>query len=294
MPYFSDRECGETPQTSMKLTAVAWRGIAALIQVRLANGSFGAQYPKMCEEGSVPYGTDESLFWDAMKAEIPALANRDSVLLEDNLPLFEIMDMIEFCWRAVGRIEQRDYHQYWKHYHVTFDIDAGRAAFGERVNRIFQRNGLAYTLTEQGRIERLLPNEIGDALRRTRFQTGDPELNGMLETARKKFLNPYESTRREALEKLWDAWERIKTIEDGDKKAGITALLNQTAHSDGSKFRKMLKDEAKELTEIGNVFQIRHSETTQELLTNTEHVDYLFLRMFSLIHLILRATGRDG
>jgi hypothetical protein len=234
MPYFSDRERGETPQTSTELTPVAWRGIAALIRMCLDDGSFGARFPKMCPDGAGPCGTSESLFWDAMMAEIPALAEREVILFEEEPPpLLEAMNMIEFCWHAVGRFERRDYHSYFQHHHLDFDVEGGQAEFREAVNRIFQRNGLAHTLTGQGRIERILPSEIGDALRQVHFQSEDSELDGMLETARRKFLDPDESARREALEKLWDAWERIKTIGGADKKAGIDALLDQTAGSAG-------------------------------------------------------------
>jgi len=35
--------------------------------------------------------------------------------------------------------------------------------------------------------------------------------------------------RRESLEKLWDAWERLKTVEPGgDKKAQAKALLDKS------------------------------------------------------------------
>jgi len=62
MPYFSDRERGERPQTLTELTRVAWRGIAALIQIRLEDGSFGARFPETCPDGAGPCGTNESLF----------------------------------------------------------------------------------------------------------------------------------------------------------------------------------------------------------------------------------------
>ena len=130
---------------------------------------------------------------------------------------------------------------------------------------------------------------------RTLFNTGDAELDRMLETARRKFLHPAESVRREALEKLWDAWERLKTIEPGkDKPSQVTALLDRAGGSSWSKFREMLEEEAKELTRVGNTFQIRHSETSQESLRASNHVDYLFQRLFSVIRLLLHSTGRGG
>ncbi len=59
MSYFSDRETGEVPRTTTELTPSAWRGIAALIQVRLDDGSFGERYPEICPDGAGAYGTND-------------------------------------------------------------------------------------------------------------------------------------------------------------------------------------------------------------------------------------------
>jgi len=295
--YFSERETGEVPRTETDVTVAAWRGIAALIQTRIEDGSFGAQYPESCPDGSVSSGTNYSSFWDAMRSEIPSLPEEMwSLLSQDEPPAtLLIMDMIEFCWRAVGKPIQRGYHSYFKHYHFDYDVEAGRTEFCEAINRIFRRNGLAYELTDAGEVHRLAPPALREALAKATFSTGDSDLDAMLEIARRKFLDPDEAVRREALEKLWDAWERVKTVEPGaDKRAQVTALLNRAASSDGSGFRQRLEAEANEITRIGNSFQIRHTETTQEPLTSADHVDYLFHRLFALIRLVLRATGRGG
>jgi len=39
---------------------------------------------------------------------------------------------------------------------------------------------------------------------------------------------------------------------------------------------------------------IRHTETTKTPITKSAHVDYLFHRMFSIIRLLLRSSGRGG
>jgi hypothetical protein len=232
---------------------------------------------------------------EALKTEIPALAESELLLYQEELPpLLDLMDVIEFCWRSVGKVRRRAYHDYWKHYHIDFDMDAGRWEFREAVNLIFQRNGLAFTLTERGEIERLIPVEIGDALHRAQFRTGDTELDGMLDTARRKFLDPDEKVRREALEKLWDAWARLTTIDGKEKKAGIAGLLDQAAGPEGPKLRAILETEAQAPTDMGNAFQIRHSEATQERLHRADHADYLFHRLFSLVYLLLRASGRPS
>jgi hypothetical protein len=92
---------------------------------------------------------------------------------------------------------------------------------------------------------------------------------------------------------LWDGWERLKTIEQGkDKKAQVTALLAKSSKE--PKFLERLDKEAAELTEIGNKFMIRHTETDKTPIEESVHVDYLFHRMFSLIRMLLKASGRSG
>ena len=45
-----------------------------------------------------------------------------------------------------------------------------------------------------------------------------------------QFLHPDEAIRREALEVLWDAWERLKTLGSGrDKKAQTASILDGAA-----------------------------------------------------------------
>ena len=113
-------------------------------------------------------------------------------------------------------------------------------------------------------------------------------------TARTRFLSPKEEDRRDALEKLWDAFERIKTLEPGaDKRAQANAILDRAAKP-GSKYRHAIAQEAAELTTIGNTFRIRHSETTQEPLTSLDQIDYLFTRMFSFVRMVLRGSARGG
>lgn len=295
MTYFSDREAGEVPRTTTEIPFTVWRGIAGLIRAHIEDGSFGAQFPEICLDGYGTCGTDGDGFWDALFAEIPNLAKGQNPLDQEQPAIIDLMDMIEFCWHAVGKPESWQFHSSFRHDHCNFDVEVGRAEFCDSVNRIFRRNGLVYELTDEGHIQRLAPVGFHEPLIETIFSTGDFDLDKMLETARRKFLDPDEDVRREALEKLWDAWERVKTVEGGqDKHIQTTMLLNRAAGSDESKFREILESEAKALTKIDNSFQIRHTETSQEPLQSSDHVDYLFQRLFSLIRLALRTTGRGG
>lgn len=292
MTYFSEREEGKSPRENEKIGEGAWGGIQALVHALIEDGSFGVSYPMACEDGAGPIASNEPAVWKAMRAEIPNLqVNPRYGLPEDTPQTMDILDMIEFCWRCIGEPIRKSYHEFFRHHHLDFDRKAGQDKFQSNVNRTFRRNGLAYELTEHGQIERLAPPVLREELVPTQFQTADDELNGMLEKARYKFLSPNAATRSEALEALWDAWERLKTLGKGlDKKAQIKSLLDQTAGTTSSKFRESLEAEARELTKIGNNLQIRHSEKNQERLTKSEHVDYLFHRTFSIILMIVRTN----
>jgi hypothetical protein len=124
------------------------------------------------------------------------------------------------------------------------------------------------------------------------FQTGDADFDSLMEDARHKFLNKDLKVRKEALEKLWDAFERLKSMWDEDKKRSVKALLDMG--SDETTLRKVLEDESFALTKIGNDFMIRHAEVDKIPVTESRVVDYLFQRAFSFIQLLLRATGLGG
>ena len=182
---------------------------------------------------------------------------------------------------------QLDYHEYYKHFHLSFDRTGGQEQFRENVSRIFARSGIAFELSQKGHIERLAPSVLREALSVASFSSGDRVLDQMLEDARKKFLSPDVKIRREALERLWDGWERLKTQADpSNKKLSVATLLDCAAGNPA--FRAVLEKEARELTEIGNSFQIRHTEVSQTPVTSSAHIDYLFHRLFSLMQLLLR------
>lgn len=294
MSYFSDRETGERTRDRDALDDGVWGGLRAIIRSRIEDGSFGASYPDMCPDGRGPVGTNETTFWEITRSEIPNLHEKPWESWTEAVPTLDALDTIEFCWRAVGEPIQGFYHSYFGHHHLSYDVEAGRNAFRDAVNRIFRRNGLVYELGQDGQIIRLAPPVLGDALSRASFRSGDDELDLLLEKSRRKFLDPDLAVRREALEALWDAWERLKTLGGADKKAGISALLDAAAGSSSPKLRAALEQEAATLTYLGNQLRIRHSETNREAIATHAHVDYLYHRLFALVHAILEAIGRTG
>jgi hypothetical protein len=164
-------------------------------------------------------------------------------------------------------------------------FEAGRSAqahvakFSESVLRPPVRD--MTRLTEQ----RPVPPVLFDAMG-TLPSSGDATLDALLRDACTKFRDPAPLSRMEGAQKLWDAWERLKTLDaHNDKRLSTKLLLDQCAGDPA--FRALLESEAKELTRIGNEFQIRHFETDRAGIARPEQVDYLFHRLFALVHLLL-------
>jgi len=293
-PYFTDRERAPRPRTVEVINRTVWTALQYLIQSRIDNGSFGFKFPEACPDGAGISGTDARKFDIIARAEIPELPE---LWLNPNVEsppdTLVILDLLEFCARNVARPITQGYHDYFRHYHLKFDRAEGLKDFVDDANRLLSRNAIGFELTAQGKATRLAPPLLRNALADVLFHSGDMETDRLLEDARRLFLSPDIEDRRNALEKLWDAFERIKTLEPGnDKPAQATALLGKATQ--GPRFRAFLEKEAKELTAIGNSLQIRHFETTQEKLERSDEADYLFHGMFSFIWLVLRATGREG
>lgn len=113
--------------------------------------------------------------------------------------------------------------------------------------------------------------------------TEDIELNKLIEEARERFL---QNDKQVALEKLWAAFERVKTYylkEEAKKNLSANRLVEQMSENFEKEF---IEKEFYALKDIGNGYRIRHHETDKRELT-LEHRNYFFFRMLSLIDLCL-------
>ena len=295
--YFSDRQFGPNPRIEEKIGKVAWDGILSLIQIKIDDVSLAFGFPSHCPDGNAIEGTNRSAFSARVRAEIHDLAGENPYSWEpppDSLPsTLAILDFIEFIARNIGEPTQVGWHDSFSHHHLKLDREAGLKKFAEDINRIFSRNGLAYELGESGAIERTVPVPMADLVKRTSFRTGDNDLDDLLDTAIGRFLSPKPEARQDAMEKLWDAFERLKTIEGGkDKKARAAALIDRAVSNGAPVFRSVVETEFKAMTTAGNELHIRHPEVGKEPVGETGEKDYLFMRLYALVWLMLKRTRR--
>lgn len=299
--YFSDRENGPRARIEQVISSAVWAALVGTVQGLINGGAFAQRFPERCPDGQAICGCDESALAAAAVAEIPGLAWPLQTTCEVEDGFFSqrqpfapatllILDFIEFVHASIAKPIPGKYHDFLNHHHLTFDLQAGQEDFRAAVNRFFSRNGIAFEMLSTGRIVRVLPPVIGEELRRTTFHSGDRTLDNMLDECRTKFSDRDPLIRREALERLWDAWERLKSLADpGDKKRSIKFILDATASEPS--LRAGLEEESVALTNIGNSHLIRHSEVNQIPVIDVDHVDYLFHRLFAIIQLILRRKG---
>jgi hypothetical protein len=309
--YISDRERGPTPRTVETINVQVWKAVGAEIYRRLQANAFGLQFPLQCSENPITCGTDEGAFRNALLGQVPDLGEfyaqefhnefiHVNILLgqgwngpEGPPSTLTILDAVQFSYRNVAEpFSVGRYHGFLEHSHLRFNAENGRASFRQEVNLIFARNGLAYELEESGEIVRLATPELMKALRQTDFRTGDGTLDALLTSAVKRYLNPDIDVRQTALEKLWDAWERLKSLEDPDKKVSTKIILDRTAPT--KVLREIVEKAAENATFAGNQLLIRHSEKDREPVGDSAGIDFLFHSLFSLVRLILERTGRTA
>jgi hypothetical protein len=281
---FTERHGQAKPRVAEALNDSAREALVGLWKSRINEEWFGESFPQDCPNCGKNAGYLKSALQDKT-------AEFGVVWPDDYLTDGQLFDLLEFSYEFVALPEAHGL-RWCSIPHYSYDRAAGRDKFRDDVNRVFERNGIGFAL-EDGEIRRVTSAVIEEALAEVVFKTGDAFLDEILEASRKKFLSRSLAERRESLEKLWDAWERIKTVEPGkDKKARATVLLDKAA-SDPN-FRQLLEDEAKALTQIGNTYMIRHTETDKTPITESAHVDYLFQRMFAMLMLLLKSSGRIG
>ena len=90
-----------------------------------------------------------------------------------------------------------------------------------------------------------------------------------------------------AVEKIWDAFERIKTYYPTlDKKKSAEKIINDISYGN-EHIKKMFDNEFKILTNTGNSYRIRHHEINKIDISKELHYKYFYKRCLSLISVIV-------
>lgn len=116
------------------------------------------------------------------------------------------------------------------------------------------------------------------------LKSGDEVLDELIEESVDYFNRNEKST---ACVKLWSAFERMKTFFNADNKKDSAEEIIETISSGSEKYRKVLKTDFDEITDIGNDFHIRHYEKNREEIMSDSQYDYFYYRCLSLLNLCI-------
>lgn len=154
--------------------------------------------------------------------------------------------------------------------------------FEKEINTIFKLNDISIEL-KSGEIH-LTNNitiELDSSIRIS--EVGIEELIVTAEDLYRKGKYSY------AVEKIWDAFERIKTYyyPSLNKKKSAEKIIKDISF-ENENIKMMFDIEFKTLTDIGNNYRIRHHEKNKVDISNDLHYEYFYKRCLSLISIILK------
>lgn len=154
--------------------------------------------------------------------------------------------------------------------------------FAAQINTLFKFNSVAYKM-ERGQIVSTFDVAIDKK-----------DISGITEKGLKELLveadSYYRSNNKQiAVEKLWDAFERLKTYYSPalNKSASADKIIDDMSGSEQN-YYALYKAEFKSLTDIGNNFRIRHHETTKIDIVDNRQYDYFYRRCLALISVAIQ------
>lgn len=298
MSYYTERHGLRTPVAfTESMTLEMYQTIFDCCEKYFKNIAY--LYPEECPDGNGCCGLDNNKFSCAMTFEIPDLyKNQYGVVSKPernyyDTPSFDqyaLLDLIELIYDKMKDIKSEWWHSFHRHYDLSFaDTWNTKTVYRNEINQIFKKTGLLYELSTNGMVERVILNgTLTKEIENNVSQINEKGTKELLDEAIILFKQPNPLSRNDAVEKIWDALERLKTYYTSlDKKSSVNKIVFDMANTQ-KEFIELFNTEFKALTDIGNNFRIRHHETNKIDITDTKHCDYFFNRCLSLIALAIQ------
>jgi len=154
--------------------------------------------------------------------------------------------------------------------------------FRNEINAIFRLNNINVEL-RNGEVHSTSNKAIGLDDSTNINEAGIEELIRIAEDLYNKGEYSY------AVEKIWDAFERIKTYYSTlDKKKSAEKIINDISYGN-EHIKKMFDNEFKVLTDTGNSYRIRHHEINKIDIIKELHYKYFYKRCLALISVIVES-----
>lgn len=238
---------------------------------------------------------DEKGFANRIKIVIPTLYKNEYGVIcsPDSLGYdqFALIDYIEFFAQNIEDISEEWNNLRYKNYQYIDCLGTRNIfeAFRKEINELFGLSGLLYELTNEAIVVRIVVNSIlTQDIQNIIAEVEEEGVRELLKDAIALYKTPNSAARQDSVEKIWDAFERLKTYYTSmDKKQSSEKIIKDMSMSD-SNYENLFNKEFGELTSIGNNFRIRHHETNKINIPDQRYYDYLFNRCLSLIALAIQ------
>lgn len=290
--FYSDRLNGETPRSLQALPSTTTAGLFDLVASLLSANWLAEDFPERCPDAEKRhiFGTSDDLFWSRARAlipelEVPIYFNRSTIADET------LFDLLELVGRFVKLPTHGAYHSFFDHFALKFDRAAGARQYRDNVNEIFARGHVAFEMNTDMTIRRIGSVELREALSVLNPNTGDGELDMLIERGRSLVASRRPAERLTGIQSLWAALERLKTIDvpgKNKKRLSAEALLGRIG---SEPIRALVRADLSAVTAIGNEFRVRHHETDVAELPE-EAYDYFIGRVVTVLHVLLDYSAR--
>ena len=184
------------------------------------------RYPAQCPDGQGCCGVDHEQFRSDLRYEILTLYRDGAGCLAvprvlhnvfdgDHQPEYDqyaLLDLIEFFAENVRDVVVGGFHSYFGHHHLTCQNSRNVCVqFCDEINRIFQKTGLLYHLNTNLQVERIVENSpLTPTAESAIAAVSEPGTRELLQEAILLHRSPYPTDIRDAVEKLWDVYERLR------------------------------------------------------------------------------------
>jgi hypothetical protein len=161
--------------------------------------------------------------------------------------------------------------------------------FEPQINAILKLNEIPFQLSK-GKLMNTFDTQIN---KNSLVSVQEVGLKELLQKASKYYD---ENNLQIAVEKLWDAFERLKTYycsSTVDKKKSVNKIIMDMGNNQ-QPFLELFEKEFHELTILGNNFRIRHHETTKTDIQDKRHYEYFYKRCLSLISTAIQYLDGRG
>lgn len=255
-----------------KVTEKFWIALSSYFISLTEEGYFWS-----CMEG---YGHDYSLSDYSINLKIASQIGIKPFPLEKKLNDEEIFDLIEAMYQII-EVPPNNTPK-------GTTISNIRYEFTLQINKIFKNFKMNYNLT-MGEIKALHSEELNELFLDS-FNCFDKEIKEFIQMALEKFKSRDIKEQRIALNKLVDAYERIKMLENPEDKKESVKKISKSIDKENIFFETDLM----KMTRIANnEFMIRHTELDKTKIESIEVIEYLFYLYYNSIRAILLVKTRS-